>query len=320
MTGQLSPLQLTCNPDRWIHQNTWWSPLDVLSVNGESPKIIVVHWMRKVPSRHPSDRTGIEFPRYELTSTIQSLILRSDYSLRNMGKPQPIFKMATQNKVSSTRQNTETTQGISKDPDTPPDQWTEKKLAVVEAAIAILADKGYEGTTTAAIARKAGVGEGTIYRYFNNKSDLIDSAAGYVSSSIFSEIREKYDPHDDVHDQFTTFCRLYLESGRRNPGHHQFIGQYINSPAGVNYRKRILREIETNPDIKPYIYPLNRIIRMGIEQKRLRKIPLQVLISLTMGPLTFILKQSAQGFFDLDEILIAEIAESCWAAIRIAAR
>lgn len=43
---------------------------------------------------------------------------------------------------------------------------------VVLAARKLFADNGFRGTTTAEIARAAGVAEGTIYRYFKDKKEL----------------------------------------------------------------------------------------------------------------------------------------------------
>lgn len=77
----------------------------------------------------------------------------------------------------------------------------------------------------------------------------------------------------------------------------------------------MLKEIKTNPDAKPHLYPLNRIIGQAYQQGLLKDLPLEVLIGLTMGPLTFMLKHSGQGFFELNKQIIAEISDSCWSAI-----
>ncbi|MCF4165681.1 TetR/AcrR family transcriptional regulator [Zavarzinia compransoris] len=45
--------------------------------------------------------------------------------------------------------------------------------AIVEAASAVFAAKGYEAASIAEIARRAEVSDGLIYRYFSNKRDLL---------------------------------------------------------------------------------------------------------------------------------------------------
>ncbi|MBL0923159.1 MAG: TetR/AcrR family transcriptional regulator [Sphingomonadaceae bacterium] len=45
---------------------------------------------------------------------------------------------------------------------------------IVEAAARILADKGWRGLTTNAVAQRAGVSIGSVYEYFANKQAIID--------------------------------------------------------------------------------------------------------------------------------------------------
>lgn len=50
---------------------------------------------------------------------------------------------------------------------------TPKKRSIVEAAVVCFAERGYEATPTIDIARRAGVAEGTIFRHFEGKKDLL---------------------------------------------------------------------------------------------------------------------------------------------------
>ncbi len=43
---------------------------------------------------------------------------------------------------------------------------------ILDAALELISERGYNGATTAEIARRAGVAEGTIYRYFKDKKEL----------------------------------------------------------------------------------------------------------------------------------------------------
>jgi AcrR family transcriptional regulator len=48
----------------------------------------------------------------------------------------------------------------------------ERRQAIVEAALRVFVDRSYAGTTTAEIARQAGVSEPILYRHFRSKRDL----------------------------------------------------------------------------------------------------------------------------------------------------
>src|SRR5437773_3206655 len=43
---------------------------------------------------------------------------------------------------------------------------------IVTAALSLFQSKGFEATTTKAIARKAGIAEGTVFNYFKTKEDI----------------------------------------------------------------------------------------------------------------------------------------------------
>ena len=92
------------------------------------------------------------------------------------------------------------------------DQWPKKKLAIIEATITTLAEEGFDKTTTARIAKSAGVGEGTIYRHFKNKDDLIVTTALYTASLVFGPARQNFDPRASVNAQFIEFCIDFLST------------------------------------------------------------------------------------------------------------
>jgi TetR/AcrR family transcriptional regulator len=50
---------------------------------------------------------------------------------------------------------------------------TEKEKAIIEAALALISERGIDGATTAEIAKRAGVTEKTLFRYFPSKADLV---------------------------------------------------------------------------------------------------------------------------------------------------
>jgi AcrR family transcriptional regulator len=47
------------------------------------------------------------------------------------------------------------------------------KDRILDIARTMIAEIGYHGTTTAALAKRAGISEGTIYRHFENKEDIL---------------------------------------------------------------------------------------------------------------------------------------------------
>jgi AcrR family transcriptional regulator len=57
------------------------------------------------------------------------------------------------------------------------DKRADTRAKLVEAAIALIREQGYEGTTLAAVAERAGMTTGAIYGNFKNRTDLLMAVA-----------------------------------------------------------------------------------------------------------------------------------------------
>lgn len=53
------------------------------------------------------------------------------------------------------------------------DKRNERQMRILEAAVNRFGEKGYAATSTSEIAKRAGVAEGTIFRYYKTKKDLL---------------------------------------------------------------------------------------------------------------------------------------------------
>jgi TetR/AcrR family transcriptional regulator len=74
----------------------------------------------------------------------------------------------------------------------------ERRLALIETAIRVFSDGSYRGTTTAEIAREAGVSEPILYRHFASKRDLYLAAVDHVWGKARAAWEEALESSDDV--------------------------------------------------------------------------------------------------------------------------
>jgi AcrR family transcriptional regulator len=58
-------------------------------------------------------------------------------------------------------------------PDLSNSDLSEKEQRILESAIKVFSEKGFSASTTSEIAKGAGVAEGTIFRYFKTKKDIL---------------------------------------------------------------------------------------------------------------------------------------------------
>lgn len=74
------------------------------------------------------------------------------------------------------------------------------KKKVLTTALKLFANNGFHATTTAKIAKQAGVSEGTIYKYFSSKDDLLAK----LLQPILMEIKHNFFSSLDDKDDLTT--------------------------------------------------------------------------------------------------------------------
>ena len=62
----------------------------------------------------------------------------------------------------------------------PPDPFAARREQILDAATTVFAAKGFHRATIKEVARAAGVADGTIYNYFENKAALLLGLLGPV--------------------------------------------------------------------------------------------------------------------------------------------
>ncbi|MGW4244934.1 TetR/AcrR family transcriptional regulator, partial [Nocardia sp. NPDC004722] len=49
-----------------------------------------------------------------------------------------------------------------------------RRQQIIEAAFEVFTAQGYEATAISQVAARAGIGQGTVYRYFGSKREILD--------------------------------------------------------------------------------------------------------------------------------------------------
>jgi AcrR family transcriptional regulator len=93
----------------------------------------------------------------------------------------------------------------------------ERRQDILEAALKVFSENGYKGSTTAEIAREAGVAEGTIFRHFVTKKELLTAV---LEPKIVEGLitLDKEHRESSPKDFFRCFLRNRLEMIRENAG------------------------------------------------------------------------------------------------------
>ncbi|NOU68226.1 TetR family transcriptional regulator [Paenibacillus sp. LMG 31461] len=71
------------------------------------------------------------------------------------------------------------------------EKMTDKQIKIVQAAVEIFSEKGFAGSSTSEIAQKAGVAEGTIFRHYKTKKELLLSIVAPMMSKLIAPFAVK---------------------------------------------------------------------------------------------------------------------------------
>jgi TetR/AcrR family transcriptional regulator, fatty acid metabolism regulator protein len=85
-----------------------------------------------------------------------------------------------------------------------------KKERIMDAAYKIFAQYGYKKARIQDIIQAAGVGDGTIYQYFENKQEILFSLAINKANECFAVQKKCLDRRLDIEDKIDTYIREYL--------------------------------------------------------------------------------------------------------------
>src|SRR5688572_26800642 len=82
-----------------------------------------------------------------------------------------------------------------------------KRDAILTAALELFATRGFHGTAVPLVAEKAGVGAGTIYRYFESKEALVNELFRREKMALGSAILKGFPWDKPARQQFAHFWK-----------------------------------------------------------------------------------------------------------------
>ena len=191
----------------------------------------------------------------------------------------------------------------------------DKRIAILEAALHLIAENGFHGTPTSKIAARAGVGEGTIYRYFNDKEDLIHQVFQHGADQMSEAILRDHDPNAPIREQY---LRLGFNIFNFLVKHNEifaFNEQYFNSPFGISHKRDILTLEGTQKD-SDNVPVLHRLLESARDQQIIKDLPLNVLMALTFGPIVILVRDIFSGLFKPDARTTERVIQACWDAVK----
>ncbi len=140
-----------------------------------------------------------------------------------------------------------------------------KRQAILEQAIQTYAECGFRGTDVQVIADRAGVGKGTVYRYFHNKEDLFWAATFEVLLCLERHLFGAMEGVEGACAKIRAVAVAYAEFFESNP---QYLEMFVQDRAEFRgtgpeshreYHQKLIRRFEG-------------ILQQGVEAGELRPV------------------------------------------------
>lgn len=163
-------------------------------------------------------------------------------------------------------------------------QTTKEKL--LRAALTIGAREGLAAATTAAIAEAAGVAEGTLYRHFASKDDLLIEAYRRLKAEVFAAMTDGYDESAPPEQRLVQLWRGLYDAYRADTDAFLF---------GQRFSESALAKAEGGIAAEAIGGVVARLRKAGVKAGVFKDLPADLMGNLLLAPVSYLLKSEIAG-------------------------
>ena len=182
----------------------------------------------------------------------------------------------------------------------------DKRQAILDAALALFGERGFHGTAVPAVAERAGVGAGTIYRYFASKEALVNALYREWKQRLASHVVLKIDPSAKPREQFRALWFGIAEFAGLHPDGFNFLEMHHHG----SYLDEDSRALESR------VLDLTSAFVSRLQQARVVKaMDPMAIMAMVYWAFVGLSRCSQEGRLDLNDQTLESIEECLWQAI-----
>lgn len=183
----------------------------------------------------------------------------------------------------------------------------DRREQILEAALALFAERGFYGTAVPEVAAAAKVGAGTIYRYFEGKEALVNVVYKRWKGALAHAVMLDFPFGATAREQFHAFFTRSIAFAREFPLAFKFLELHHHAP----YLDDEARALEAKI-LEPALAFFEKTKRSQIT----KPLPAEMLMAILWGAIVGLVKASWEGHLALTGDAIDQAESCCWEAIR----
>jgi AcrR family transcriptional regulator len=185
----------------------------------------------------------------------------------------------------------------------------DKRATILQAALELIAERGFHGAPMALVAQRASVSAGIIYHYFASKEDLIHALYQHVEADFSRALLAGRPQSLPIADAFKRTWLNAYRFYRTHPYEARFLEQYKHSP--FYQTPATLPELSADDDFAF----LTRRFLADPADRPIKDLPFDVIYELTLGVAARVAHRHAVEQSTVDDSVLEQIAEACWQAV-----
>lgn len=186
------------------------------------------------------------------------------------------------------------------------DKMEAKRCAILNAALALFAKHGFEGTPVPDIAAKAKVAAGTIYRYFPSKEALVNVLYRTWKRDFLTAVAQDFPAEGAPREQFRHLWNAMRDFQLDSPKAFHFLEMHFHAP--YLDQASLAVEDEVMEFVRTYV-------RSAQRAGAIRALDPDVVIAIVFGAFVSLVKQQAIGRLDVTGSVMEEAEECLWKSI-----
>jgi AcrR family transcriptional regulator len=146
------------------------------------------------------------------------------------------------------------------------------RAQLLEVALKVIAERGFDAPTIDDFIAAAGVARGTFYNYFKTREDLLSASAAFVADAVDAEILPLFADIEDPARRIAIAIRKFIEMSARRPDWGGLLVHMIplaGGPVSAEMRRGVLYDLKS-----------------GLKSGRFHFPSMQAAVALSMGTIT----------------------------------